>query len=615
MKFPSVGELLSRSGATLRRFPFVLFTAAAGTAAGIALVEIEPSAASWSWLTRVALGAVCGIPLLLTTALLRERWQWRKGIALPVTVAALAALMAYTLSFPRDIFAGPELHAIRFWLLVAGLHFLVAFAPFAGVKGENAFWQYNRTLFLRFLTAALYSAVLYAGLSVAILSVEKLFNLEISSDRYLQLWLLVAGVFNTWFFLAGVPGTLAALEGDDSYPKGLRVFVRFVLLPLVAVYLIILYAYEVKILLAWDWPRGWVSNLILGFSSTGILALLLLWPLRRKADNTWIAIFARRYFLALIPLVVMLLLALWQRLSEYGITEPRYLAAVLGLWLTGMVVYFLFRREANIKVIPASLALLAFLAAGGPWGAFSVSENNQVGRLRDLLERNGILVGGQITKAEASPPFADAKEISSILHYLREVHDLGVVEPWFGQAFPAAEEGERGSAGDSRERMVAALMGVRYIEEWVGQERQESYVAVDRATPFAVGGFDNLIRDIDFSTTGPDVRPRFAVQGVSYGAVLVQDSAVVIIRRLAGDSASATIELGPLLLELAGHPALMDAEGKVPASAMTADGEGGGMRVRLLIERVWRKKTDSGYEVRQLQGSLLMLDSTALPAR
>ena len=235
----------------------------------------------------------------------------------------------------------------------------MAIAPFLGAGEINGFWHYNKTLLLRLLTALVYSIVLNSGLSLALAALDHLFGINVPGKRYGELVILIIGLFNTWFFLTGVPEHLDSLDTLTDYPKGLKVFAQYILFPLVAVYLIILYAYLVKILIVWDWPQGWVSKLILGFSTSGILSLLLLYPIRDRVENVWIKTASRWFYVVMIPIVIMLFPALWRRISEYGFTEVRYIGVALGVWLAAIVVYFIFSRLKSIKVIPGSLCAVS----------------------------------------------------------------------------------------------------------------------------------------------------------------------------------------------------------------------------------------------------------------
>ena len=58
-----------------------------------------------------------------------------------------------------------------------------------------------------------------------------------------------------------------------------------VVLTMPAFLILILIAYEIKIIIEWQWPTGWVSELILWYSVVGILSLLLLHPRQRLLDE------------------------------------------------------------------------------------------------------------------------------------------------------------------------------------------------------------------------------------------------------------------------------------------------------------------------------------------
>jgi hypothetical protein len=138
---------------------------------------------------------------------------------------------------------------------------------------------------LRILTSVLYSGVLYLGLAAAIAATRFLFNLTFEYKIYSTLFVWIAGIYNTLYFLSGIPANTTGLQSEQSYPKGLKVFTQYVLIPLATVYLVILLAYEVKILFQWHLPKGYVSNLILGYAVFGLLAILLVYPLREQEEN------------------------------------------------------------------------------------------------------------------------------------------------------------------------------------------------------------------------------------------------------------------------------------------------------------------------------------------
>src|SRR5439155_22978364 len=243
---------------------------------------------------------------------------------------------ALGLCFLASLRWADRLAGLRFYQLLVAGHLLVAVAPYAGAGRLEGFWQYNRFLFLRYLLASLYSFVLWVGLAVALGALNQLFGLKVPGEAYGHLAAVLAFAFHPWFFLAGLPRDYAALDQLDDYPIGLKVFPQFVLMPLVVAYLAILTAYLGKVIITRTWPSGWIGYLVSCVSSAGVLALLLVHPIRQRADSRWVDAYGRWWFVALVPSLVMLLLATGKRVGQYGITEPRYFLLTLALWLLGL---------------------------------------------------------------------------------------------------------------------------------------------------------------------------------------------------------------------------------------------------------------------------------------
>ncbi len=490
IRFPSISLLFNGIATTFMRFPFVLLSAIVGTIAAINLVDFTKAPDEFV-LQKVLMAAVLGLSLFIALAVFSEKQQLSRGISLTLKLGGVLLLVAYYFSLP-DLVNNPEIHLIRFMLLNVGLHFLVASLPFIGGNQICGFWQFNLSLFLRFLIAALYSSVMYIGLMIALASADHLFGFDVKEERYLQLWIIVAGIFNTWIFLAGVPRNLEELNSSDKYPKGLMVFTRYILLPLVALYFIILFSYEMKIIFTWNWPKGWVSQLVLWYSVVGILSLLLLYPLRERVGNLWIKMFSKWFFRALIPLVVMLFLAIIRRISDYGITESRYFVLAMAIGLFVVVIYFIFSKVKDIRIIPLVICVCALLSAYGPWSAFSVSKKSQQERLEDILIENKIVVDGSTHEALSDLPLEDRKEMSSIIKYLTDVHGVESFNKWFSGT---DIDSLKPTPDYTIEHQIAGMMGFEYISRF-GQSGSKEFFRFNTTGRSAVNieGYDYLVR-------------------------------------------------------------------------------------------------------------------------
>lgn len=290
-----------------------------------------------------------------------------------------------------------EVHGFIIAITFLLSHLLVSFAAFLEKDKELNFWQYNKNLFVNIFLTAIFTGVLTGGVELAILAVDKLFDFNFNDNLYIDTFYTLAIFGSCFIFLLFNETGLDYLEKDGTYPVILKFFTQFVLIPLLFIYLIILYIYSFKIVINWELPRGWVSYLVLAYSIVGILALLLVYPLKEEKAKSWVKVFSKLFYYTIIPLIVLLFTAIFTRILEYGYTEPRYFVLLLALWLLSVVVYFILNKKASIKFIPISLFAFGAFSLIFPYlNAFSVAKTSQQNQLMTLLDQNKLLVNHKI---------------------------------------------------------------------------------------------------------------------------------------------------------------------------------------------------------------------------
>jgi hypothetical protein len=597
-KLPSFDRLVSGAVDSLKRFPLPLLSAALATVAAMIVIDSD-HAETEHFLHRLIMTGSLGVPLLFALAVCGERRWGRTFLAWVPSLVGVVLLVWYFFSLPADL-EPQQQHMIRYAILVAGAHFLVACLPYLSRDGASDFWHYNKSLFLRFLLAALYSAVLYIGLTIALAAADHLFGMDVKPERYMQLWVLMAGLANTWIFLAGVPEKLTNMGTVEDYPKGLAVFAQYVLLPLVALYFVILIAYEGKIIVEWNWPRGWVSQLVLWYAVVGILSLLLLHPLREKADKRWVQVFSRWFFRALIPLIVMLFLAIYIRIAEYGWTEPRYLVVAMAVGLAVVLLYFLFSKAKDIRLIPLVLAVIALVSAFGPWGAFAVSRSDQQDRLQTLLVENELYADGALIEATAEPSFDARKEMSSVVSYLLANHGVGTFDQWLSAEAlgPIAD-----SASYKRDEMLTDAFGFRYVSEWQTPDEREYVTLTASRDVLDIEGFTYLV---DFETMDCGSPERtFMLGAETFGLTLDCESGNFEVRRVrdvVGDDTAFSLPLEELASQLADEYV----SDQVPQGMLEFPVSLDGTEGRLVFNSVSGTRIPDGFELIGVSGWLLI---------
>ncbi len=459
MKIHSLQKIFHAAELTAGRFPMTILASAGATVIGT-LIPHFGHGGNESRLWILLMTFAIAIPFSFALTSFNER---KNTSAIVRAISMLLLVVLSALFYITGNGHTLQNQVTRFLLINFAAFMLVSVSPFLGAGTTNGFWQFNKSLLLRFLLSTLFSLVLYLGITIAIFALNHLFKTKI--EMYEELWFVTIGIFHTWFFLSGLTADYDGLDRNTDYPRGLRIFTQYVLLPLVTIYLLILYAYLLTILIAWRFPVGWVSYLVLGFSITGIFALLLIYPLQENTENRWIRIFARWFFPVLLPPVILLFLSIIRRIHDFGFTENRYFVLVLSLWLAGISLFYAISKFRNIIVIPFTLCIIAVLAAIGPWSAFSISEKSQQKILTALLEQNKLMKDGKAQKSSALLSNGTRQQISSVVDYLSRSHGAAGLQPFFTANLDSLVTAAHSDNRDEQlSEEVHRLLGIRYYK-------------------------------------------------------------------------------------------------------------------------------------------------------
>ena len=595
MRLASIWSLWDAARRTLIRFPGTILSGILAASVAINLIDDHPAPER---LIHLLMVAALGIPLFTALRLFWEKSPW--GRPLSFSWIPLAGGVVFLFLYWQLLNHDPgDGRYLRYFQISLALHLAVALAPFLGRGETNGFWQFNRRLFLRFFLSAIYASVFFGGLALALAAVDHLFEVKLDEEIYPRLWLFTVFVFQTWHFLGGVPVNLADLDADRQYPKALQIFSQYMLVPLVVIYLGILYTYMGKILLTRQWPQGWVGWLVSYAAVFGVLTLLLLHPARQERENRWMEVFGRAFYFAVLPLLGLLFAALRERVGQYGMTERRYFLLVLGLWLVGVALYMLFSSAKNIKIVPATLGLTALLTACGPWGAYGVSLRSQSRRLESLLTKHGLLSDGKIVASKSAVAQEDLKEISAAVDYLVEYHGAAQLNRWDNKDWAGVTSKSQPSERtfNVSEQFLAA-MGLEYVPPWRGAASYGYYHARDDGLDIA--GYDLLVPTQFYCP--PDVgkdpgkySARFGDQGRT--VEILKGSNVVLVE-----------PLEPILSRLP-RPS-QTTSSTVPASDMSMEAANASLRVRVSFTSLMVAKNANDARSVQSGSGYLLIDST-----
>ncbi len=458
----SLTDLISDSNVAIKRFIVPILLALLGSV--IAIYSFNGNDVSPLIETLLSVIGV-GISLFLALAIFFETRSVSKLVMFLIYLSALAFLVVIFIKLKNakefDL-ENSELLLFRYALMS---HLLVSFLPFIGNKSNVGFWHYNRILFTRILLTGIFISALYLGLAGALAAISTLFGIVMKSEVFFDLWAILFGPVSVIFFCAGIPKNLKELETSNEYSNVLRIFIQFVLIPLVLVYLVIMYCYFGKITIEMQLPKGFLTYFIHAMVVVGLLSYLLIFPYQNTSNSTIIRLFTKHFFKVLIPVVVVQFISIFRRIGEYGFTEERYLVLLTTILISTMILYYTLFKGKRIQLIPV---LILYFTAFSTFGlsASSVAKWSQSNQIKQLLIKNEMFDGKKIK------PFVDktnsdtskTEEIYKKITYMVSEYGITGMEPYLNVR----------SRSEIRDSLMGKVVKDRYSIRWdVSQIQKE----------------------------------------------------------------------------------------------------------------------------------------------
>lgn len=301
---------------------------------------------------------------------------------LPVLVIGAMQVRTYEWVMPVPLFAVGFL-----WLSVAAFTHIGT-----GETREHAqdkFWWMNH----RAVATGVLAFAGFSIISLGLIAIERSMSLlfGINSDQIFYGYLLpFTGMFLTplyWF------STIPKLEEfdpkeltePDFLSRAIGFLGQFVLVPLLLAYSAILLAYAVQIIFNGKLPEGTIGWMVLGYLVTGAATWLVLHPPFMR-DKQIVRLFRKFWFwLTIVPLLLYCT-AVFIRVDAYGLTSERVLLVAGGAWAGLLTLAFLWRRLADIRLIPALAGIILLIISVGPWNVQNAAVANQSARLKSAMQ-------------------------------------------------------------------------------------------------------------------------------------------------------------------------------------------------------------------------------------
>ncbi|KAB3526337.1 DUF4153 domain-containing protein [Alkaliphilus serpentinus] len=414
--FNTIVQKLSLS---FKRFPIPITMAIATVITLIMQNHDFPSGSvPWDTYRRLAMTFALGIPLFLVVQVLFERIKaYKVSTKLIIEAAGIAFLALYYLFFIKDM---TMVSTTRYIAITLSFYFTFAFIPYF-IK-RRGFEVYIIKLITDFFITYLYAVILFLGLAAILFTIETLFSIDVASELYLDIWLIVAGIFAPSYFLSTLPLSNQDMS-KENYSKVIKVLLLYIIMPLLVVYTVILYVYFGRIILTREWPEIRISHLVLWYGLISTFVVFLVYPIRE--NNKWARAFTSNLPRAILPLIMMMLIALGIRINAYGVTENRHFVLMAALWVFGNMTYLAIKRSPKTIVLFISIAIIFIVSVIGPINAYTISKYSQNSRFEMLLKENNLLANEELQNAPTDLSEEVKKELSSIVLYFDHNHRIG----------------------------------------------------------------------------------------------------------------------------------------------------------------------------------------------
>lgn len=433
----SAARLKSEIKAVAERFPVTLVFIGLGTLFALTCV--------WdaNWPDRVI--AAASISLSLGTLMSLAAYLWceylhaeRRTLLWQSLTIAIAFIDFVYLYFQADFLgmADGVGYGAAYTALVVAIFFLPIFRR-SSIKLQ---WLYSVSVLGAVALAVVLQIVLSAFVAIVFGSIELLFGVS-SWKVSFSVGILLAGVLPIVAGLCHLPRRAdieELTERDELRPSPLSAFTKNVLLPLALVYTAILYVYGLKILFTFTLPNGYVCWMITGIVT---VVLVIVYGLQGYACSATtkpgakrIAALALRWLPAsLLPLLVLMSIAIFYRINEYGVTPSRLYMATFNIWAYLAAGYLIMAKLPKLNLVATSFALVFLLTSVIPhfnyctWGICAV-QNKVTASLKEAGAEKFPITYGQLLGMVAKMTPEQAESVASDIDWLDDWNNHSAIE-------------------------------------------------------------------------------------------------------------------------------------------------------------------------------------------
>lgn len=364
--------------------------------------------------------------------------------------------------------------------LVTNFALLIAFIWVPVIKSNISFNQSFMITFKSIFTSLFFSGVLFIGINIIIFAIDQLI-FSVNYKVYPHTANIVFVLFATMYFLSLIPvfpGTMNRNKNSEQLdvqhdrivkashcPKFVEVLISYIIIPLIAVFTLILLLYIFRNI----GGKFWTDNLLEPMLVSYAITVILVYILASEINNSFTLWFRKVFPKILVPIVIFQIVASVLSLAVTGLTYGRYYVILFGVFaaISGILLSFLPVRKNGL--VAMLLIFFSVISIVPPVDAFTMSRTSQTETLKKVLVKNHMFENNQI-QANASISDQDKEIITNTVSYLSMMEYTKRIE-WLPDDFNMYEDFSNTFGFDMYDSQPGAM------------ENQSVYVSLDNQSP------------------------------------------------------------------------------------------------------------------------------------
>ena len=311
---------------------------------------------------------------------------------------------------------------------------LVPFISFWRERDDIKAWHMLLALALAAIIVNIVVGVMTAGSVGLLAGVMALFDITISEKIFASIVIFCCVLLGGFLFLYLTPTGEAKHKTEVAVHPFLLGVMKWLIMPLLGCYVVVLYVYMCSIIVRWELPKGTLSVLVSVVMLGYVLTYVVLYP-RIKDGNDRLAKLIKRWApILILPLLVLMTVGIGRRIHDYGITAPRLYVLTLNIWYYVICLVILLAPRKRFHWIFFSFATLFLLSSGLPLNYYSISERAIVGRITRVLEDNNIPIQKDKTELyktlKSTIGKEEAQSILENIDYLNDTYKYDGINEW-----------------------------------------------------------------------------------------------------------------------------------------------------------------------------------------